>query len=38
MQLLSSQLNELFDLIISSKHFSPTQFSKSSTGDQFQFL
>lgn len=36
MELLPSQLNELYDLIVSSKYFSPTQFTKSAAGDQFQ--
>ena len=36
MELLPSQLNELYDLIVNSRHFSPTQFTKSATGDQFQ--
>jgi hypothetical protein len=36
MQLLPSQLNELYDLIIKTDYFSPTQFAKSATGDEFK--
>lgn len=36
MQLLPSQLNELYDLIIETDYFSPGQFTKSALGDEFR--
>nr|WP_068892289.1 hypothetical protein [Pedobacter panaciterrae] len=36
MQLLPSQLNEIYDVIIKTKYFSPSQFTKSATGDEFR--
>ena len=38
MELLRSQLNELYTLITDSQHFSPTQFSKSAAGTNFQLV
>ena len=35
MKLLPSQLNELYDLIVNMGYFSPGQFSKSASGDEF---
>jgi hypothetical protein len=36
MQLLPSQLNLLYDAIIKTDYFSPAQFTKSTTGDEFK--
>lgn len=36
MQLLPSQLNEIYDVIVKTKYFSPTQFTKSASGDEFR--
>jgi hypothetical protein len=38
MELLRSQLNELYTLIVDSKYFSPTQFNKSAAGTEFQLV
>lgn len=36
MKLLPSQLNQLYDIIIESGNFSPSQFQKSDSGDEFR--